>query len=123
MHNAEQKSNMQTWLVLWQRLTSDMCMQDVQRGLQSTRASQSYIQGLFRQQQPIKPACETKMEDPNGTWSLPKVVPQAYKCFEFAVTSCLNHRSSMAAVLLWQVCNVASVLGEGTLWHHLHMNS
>ena len=47
-------------------VTSHMCMQDVQSGLQSTRASQSYIQGLFRQQQPIKPACETKMEHPDG---------------------------------------------------------
>ncbi|KAL0047599.1 hypothetical protein WJX82_007498 [Trebouxia sp. C0006] len=46
---------------------SDKASQDVRGGLQNTRASQSYIQGLFRQQQPIKPACETKMEDPTDT--------------------------------------------------------
>ncbi|KAL0022199.1 hypothetical protein WJX77_005364 [Trebouxia sp. C0004] len=46
---------------------SDEASQNVQSGLQSTKASQSYIQGLFRQQQPIKPACETKMEHPNDT--------------------------------------------------------
>jgi len=62
-----QLRDVQTWLVLRQCLTSHMCMQDVRGGLQNTRASQSYIQGLFRQQQPIKPACETKMEDPTGT--------------------------------------------------------
>ena len=55
------------WLVPGKCLTNHMCMQDVQSGLQSARASQSYIQGLFRQQQPTKPACDTKMEHLNGT--------------------------------------------------------
>ena len=45
-----------------------VCEQSVQDGLHSTRASQSYIQGLFRRQQPQK-AAEPKEVVPTGTTS------------------------------------------------------
>ena len=46
-----------------------VCEQSVQDGLHSTRASQSYIQGLFRRQQPQKTAIETKEVVPTGMTS------------------------------------------------------
>ena len=43
-----------------------VCEQSVQSELHSTRASHSYIQGLFRRQQPQKAAVETKEVVPAG---------------------------------------------------------